>query len=137
ILDISKVIMYDFHYNYMSKFKRKKFLMTDTDSLAYAIYTQDFYKEILPDLDYFDTSSYNKDHFLYSDKNKKVMGKFKDELNGKIMLEYCGLRPKLYSYVSLKWLECGDPEEQIESEIKRAKGADRATRDQLLNHSHY
>ena len=61
------------------------------------------------------------------------MGKFKDEMNGEIMYEYCGLRPKLYSYVPLKWLECGDSQ----LEVKRAKGADKATRDQLLRHQHY
>jgi len=133
ILDISKVIMYDFHYNYMSKFKNKKFLMTDTDSLMYSIVTDDFYKEIEPDIDYFDTSAYSKDHFLYSENNKKIMGKFKDELNGCIMYEYCGLRPKLYSYIPLQWLDNHD----IKLEIKKAKGADRATIKHLLRHQHY
>jgi hypothetical protein len=48
--------------------------------------------------DYFDTSDYPKDHPLYSDKNKKVIGKFKDELNGIKILESIGLRSKMYSY---------------------------------------
>jgi hypothetical protein len=48
--------------------------------------------------DYFDTSDYPKDHPLYSDKNKKVIGKFKDELNGIKILECIGLRSKMYSY---------------------------------------
>jgi hypothetical protein len=47
---------------------------------------------------YFDTSDYPKDHPLYSDKNKKVIGKFKDELNGIKILECIGLRSKMYSY---------------------------------------
>jgi hypothetical protein len=48
--------------------------------------------------DYFDTSDYPKDHPLYSDENKKVIGKFKDELNGIKILEYIGLISKMYSY---------------------------------------
>jgi hypothetical protein len=48
--------------------------------------------------DYFDTSDYPKDHPLYSDKNKKVIGKLKDELNGIKILEYICLRSKMYSY---------------------------------------
>jgi hypothetical protein len=48
--------------------------------------------------DYSDTSDYPKDHPLYCDKNKKVIGKFKNELNGIKILEYIGLRSKMYSY---------------------------------------
>jgi hypothetical protein len=44
------------------------------------------------------TSNYPKDHPLYSDKNQKIIGKLKDELNGIKMLEYIGLRSKMYSY---------------------------------------
>jgi hypothetical protein len=133
ILDMSKIIMYDFYYNYMSKFENKKFLMTDTDLLSYAIVCEDFYKEIEQDLVRFDTSAYDKNHFLYSGKNKKVMGKSKDEMNGLIMYEYCGLRPKLYSYFPLQWLD----DQNRELEIKKAKGADRANVKHILRHQHY
>jgi len=48
ILDISKTLMYDFHYNYMKvKYGDNcKLLMTDTDLLMYEVNTEDFYKDI-------------------------------------------------------------------------------------------
>ena len=47
--------------------------------------------------DYFDFSDYPKEHFCYSDNNKKIVGKFKDELNGKIITEFVGWRSKMYA----------------------------------------
>src|SRR5436190_19901966 len=138
ILDISKVIMYEFHYNYMSKFPNKKLLFTDTDSLTYEIKTDDFYTEILPDLEYFDTASYPKTHFLYSNKNNKVAGKFKDEVSGQIISEFIGLRPKLYSFVTDNWhYEDDKVQIKLEKNTKKAKGADKATKTNILRHQHY
>ena len=104
ILDLSKTLMYDFHYNYIkSKYNDKaKLLFTDTDSLAYEIQTEDFYRDISPDVQaMFDTSNFNsKGHpsGIAVGKNKKVVGMFKDEVGGKIIEEFVGLRAKLYSY---------------------------------------
>ena len=101
ILDLSKTLMYDFHYNYIKKKygEKAKLLFTDTDSFAYEIETEDFYKDISEDVEAkFDISNFPKRHPLYSTKNKKVIGKFKDECGGKIMQEFVGLRAKLYSY---------------------------------------
>jgi len=86
ILDLSKTLMYDFHYTYMKiKFgDDAKQLFADTDSLAYKIKTEDFYTDIKYDIDSkFDTSDYSKDHLLFSTKNKKVIGMIKDEAYGK------------------------------------------------------
>ena len=103
ILDLSKTLMYDFHYNYIKqKYGDKaKLLLTDTDSLMYEIQTEDFYKDINGDVkDRFDTSGYPPDHpsGIPSGFNKKVLGMFKDEVNGNGIDEFVGLRAKLYSY---------------------------------------
>ena len=61
---------------------------------------QDFYKDIAGDVErWFDTSNYDeKDKRpLPIEKNKKVIGMFKDELGGKIMTEFCVLRAKAYA----------------------------------------
>ena len=113
ILDISKTLMYEFHYGYMKpKYGEGiKLLFTDTDSLMYRIETDDFYKDVSNDiLKWFDTSKYPKDHFIYTDANKMVIGMFKDEVDGKIISEFVGLRAKNYAY------ECE------EKEHKKCKG---------------
>ena len=103
ILDLSKTIMYDFHYNYIKpKYEEKaKLLFTDTDSLAYYIETEDFYKDISPDVwDKFDTSNFPENHKsgIETNINKKVINMFKDEAGGEQIAEFVGLRAKLYSY---------------------------------------
>ena len=103
ILDLSKTLMYDFHYNYIKKkYKDKAMLLfTDTDSLMYEIHTDDFYADIADDVKKkFDTSDYPEDHpsGIQTSVNKKVVGMFKDEACGKQIEEFVGLRSKLYSY---------------------------------------
>ena len=110
ILDLSKTLMYDFHYNYMkTKYGTKaKLLFTDTDSLAYEIKTEDFYKDIAGDVAAkFDTSNFPKNHpsGIPTGINKKVVGMFKDEAGGEIIEEFVGLRAKLYSYKMLQGYE--------------------------------
>ena len=110
ISDLSKTLMYDFHYNY---FKQKygdkaKLLFTDTDSLMYEIQTEDFYKDISADVkNRFDTSDYHPDHpsGIPSGFNTNVLGMFKDEAGGEIIDEFVGLRAKSLSYKMLEGRE--------------------------------
>ena len=99
ILDLSKLHMYNFHYEFIKKEygDRAKLLMTDTDSLTYQIETEDLYKDMNDNKEHFDFSDYNKNHFCYDTTNKKVLGKFKDETNGVPISEFVGLRSKMYS----------------------------------------
>ena len=105
-VDLSKFLMYGFHYNYVkTKYADKaKLLFTDTDSLAYEITTKDFYKDINPDIEKrFDTSDYSTNHSsgIKTGLNRKVFGMFKDEADVKQIVEFVGLRAKLYSYKML------------------------------------
>ena len=96
ILDLSKIVMYEFHYDYMKpKFKDLQLCHMDTDSLIYNIKTEDFYADIMDDVEeMFDTSGYDKKDTrpLPIGKNKKVIGFMKDKLGGKIMTEFIALR---------------------------------------------
>lgn len=103
ILDLSKWLMYDFHYNVMQKKYGDNINLCyqDTDSLIYEIFTSTLYEDIQKDSilkKEFDFSEYPEFHPLYNKENKKVVGKFKDELNGSIMEELVVLKPKQYAY---------------------------------------
>ena len=99
ILDNSKILMYDFFYNELKKKYGTRFelLYTDTDSLLLEIETEDFYGVMKSNENLYDTSDFPKEHPLYSDANKKVLGKMKDECNGTPIAECVCLRPKMYS----------------------------------------
>ena len=104
ILDLSKIVMYEFHYDYMVPkygLEKLKLYYMDTDSLVYDIKTEDFYEDIADDVEArFDTSGCSK-----TGLNKKVIGLMKDELGGKIITEFVALRPKLYSFKKLDGVE--------------------------------
>ena len=107
ILDLSKIIMFQFHHDYMVPkyhLEKLKLCYMDTDSMVDDIKTEDFYEDIANDVEIrFDISGYSKTDFrpLPIGLNKKVIGLMKDELGGKIMTEFVALRPKLYSYKKL------------------------------------
>lgn len=92
VLDISKTLMFKFHYEKMRiRYGDKaRLLMTDTDSLVYQVLTDDVYVDMTKHSDDFDTSGYPKDHMLYSTTNARVLGKMKDEYGGKIIAEFVG-----------------------------------------------
>jgi hypothetical protein len=85
VLDVSKLLMFDFHYNVIVKRygEDARLLFTDTDSLCYQLFTNDVYRDMLDYRNLLDTSIYPRDHPLYSSENMKVIGKMKGECNGK------------------------------------------------------
>ena len=104
IFDLSKIVMYEFHYDYMiPKYgDRLKLCYMDTDSLVYHLKTEDFYADIVDDVPArFNTSGYCPNRPLPVGLNEKVIGLMKEELGGAIMTEFVTLRPKLYSYKML------------------------------------
>ena len=103
ILDIRKILMYKFWYDYIKpKYGNDvKLCYMDTDSFTMSIKTNDFYKDIANDVEKrFDTSNYEVNRPLPTGKNKKVIGLMKDESGGKIITEFVTLRPKTYSYLT-------------------------------------
>ena len=102
ILEVSKRLIYEFWYGYMNPEygEKGRLCYTDVDSFIIHIKTEDFYEDVAPDVDkWFDTSGYIVDRPLPMSKNKKVLRKFKDELEGRIMTEIVGLRSKAYSFL--------------------------------------
>ncbi|XP_075211196.1 uncharacterized protein LOC142318514 [Lycorma delicatula] len=129
VLELSKTLMYNFHYNIMKKKYRSKInlLYMDTDSFFYEIETHDFYQDLQDEsfIEYFDTSDFPVSHPLFSIKNKKVLGKFKDECNGIPIKEFIGLRAKLYTFTTTKGI------------TKKAKGIKKNVVKNKLNINHY
>ena len=125
ILDISKTLMYQFHYNYMKvKFPILRTLLTDTDGIIYQIFTEDFYKEISPDChQIFDTSSFEKPMSdIPLNVNKKVPGKFKDETGNRVISHFAGNRAKSYSFMT---------DQDINTTKKTLKGITPAARNNM------
>ena len=127
VLDLSKVLMYQFWYGYIKKKYANQchLLCTDTDSLLFHVHTIDIYEDMKRDSIYFDFSDFPKSHPLYSETFKKVPGKFKYELNDKIITKFIGLRSKMYA------LSYQDNEKDREK--KKAKGVAKATIEKELS----
>ena len=127
ILELSKVLMYDFHYNYiLPKYPHAKLLFTDTDSLTYHIKTEDIYRDFWADRERFDNSDYPSDSKFYFSENKKVIGKFKYETAGVPIKEFIGLKSKMYS-ISL----------DNEKNSKKAKGVKKNVIRKGISHGDY
>ena len=129
ILDISKITMYEFWYDFIkSKYRsRAKLCYMDTDSFVINIKTKDFYKDIAMDVkERFDTSNCIYDRPLPIGVNKKVVGLMKDELGGGIITEFVALRPKAYSYKTNNNIE-----------LKKAKGTKQCLVKKMLRFNDY
>lgn len=132
VLELSKYHMYDFHYNVIKKYykDRVSILYVDTDSFFYEIRTKDLYEDLLdPELNsHFDLSDYPSNHKCFSTCNKKTLGKFKDETASIVIVEFIGLRPKLYTFKTIDDLYL---KENLKLSLKKAKGV---TKPVIKNH---
>lgn len=99
ILDISKVVMYEYFYNFLKKKYGSNVCLayTDTDSFVLEVKTDDFYADMKHNLERYDTSDYPENNIFQMPRvNKKIPGLFKDELNSEIVTAFVGLRSKMY-----------------------------------------
>ena len=96
--DLSKVLIYEFHYDFIkNKYSNNsRLLFTDTDSLMYEIKTEDVFEDFSKDKETVDFSNYSPKSKYYDDSNKLVVGQMKDE-SGVTIKEFFGLKPKTYS----------------------------------------
>lgn len=139
VLDLSKLLMYDFHYNVMKKNFDCDLLFTDTDSLAYEVKcpTKQYYEKILKLKNFFDTSNYPVDHLLYNTSNKMIVGKFKEEHPLGID-EFIGLRPKMYSLFRAQVLEEDNKTVKVTPlECNKGKGIKSNVLKSVINHLNY
>ena len=116
--------MAEFHYNVIKKRypgKKSQLLFTDTDSLAYTIETEDLYQDMKEDKIFNDFSDYQEGSPLHSNENKKLVGKIKDEMAGKIVYEFVGLRAKMYSFLYENHdFRAGNNQKQVCKGIKKS-----------------
>lgn len=101
ILELSKLLMYNFYYNTLKKKygSNMRLIGTDTDSIIYYVKTEDIFEDTLEYKDKMDFSEYPKEHMLYSAENCKQLGKMKDESNGRQIKSVIFLKAKCYSII--------------------------------------
>ena len=129
ILDLSKLHMYSFYYDVLKKKYEDKvrLIYTDTDSFVTHIKTEDVYDDFNEMKKHMDFSGYDKEHKCYDATNKKVLGKFKDEVDGKIITNFIGLKPKSYAFKIYKQ----------DKEEKKSKGIVKHKVKRELNYKKY
>ena len=100
VLELSKWLMYDFHYNFIKKYFHAELLFTDTDSLTYEIKSEDVYEEFFKHKNLFVFSNFSKESKFYDNQNEMVVGKMKDEYKGIPITKFVGLKWKMHGMLS-------------------------------------
>ena len=129
ILKLSKILMCEFWYDHVKPKYGEQANLCHMDTVSFIVYikTGNIYKDIAEDVETrFDTSKYEPDRPLTKGKNKTVIGLMKDQLGGKIMPKFVGLRAKTYSYL----IDEG-------SEDKKAKGTIKCVIERKLKFEDY
>ena len=115
ILDLSKLLIYEFNYKYIKSEFDANLLFKDTGSLVYEIKTEDVYEDFYEDKKLLDLSDYPLNSKFFDPVNKKIIGKMKDEFKGKIISESIGLKSKMYSLIAVD-----------NEEVEKAKGVNKS-----------
>ena len=121
----------------LPRYKKINLCFTDTDSLLYEVFTDDIYDDMRCTANEYDFSEYPFNHHLYSTANKKVIGKFKDELNGMTLEEFVGLRAKCYSLLFRGVVKDNIVIHMYVSEKQIAKGTKKCVKKKYLRHHHF
>ena len=143
MLDLSKLLMLNFHYDFIKQQypgSTSTLAFTDTDSLLYEIETEDVYADMRENHEHFDLSNYPDNHPLFRNdspetikwlksKNKKVVGRMKDEAGGEAILEFVGLRAKAYAFLQ-------DAQGEI-VQCKKLKGTKKSVVKKKIHFEHY
>ena len=160
VLELSKLLMLDFHYDFIKEQypgSKSTLAFTDTDSLLYAIETENNYDDIWTHRERFDISNYPNEHEIFQgrpelvnpetgcidpellkaekNKNKKVVGKFKGEAEGELILEFVGLRAKAYAFLQESYDV--ETEKYIINESKKLKGIKKCVVKKKIHFKHY
>ena len=127
ILDLSKLLMYNFYYEKVDKlWPNTEIIGFDTDSMILNIFSDDIYQDMKSIQKDLDTSEYPKEHLLFSNENKKVIGKFKDELHGELIKEIIFMKSKVYAYKLMS-----------SSSVKKLKGCSKVIINKEINYDDY
>lgn len=138
VLEISKITMYAFLYEYLKPKYGENITVayTDTDSFILAIEVENFYEDMRLNPSKFDTSNYsNSNVYNIKPDNKKVPGIFKDELGGEPMVEFAGIRSKCYAV--RKFSEIAQNEKKTPLKIKRSKGVKKSVVERKIEFKDY
>ena len=149
VLELSKLLMLNFHYDFIKKNypeDKSKLAFTDTDSLLYSIETENIYEDMRRHHEMFDLSNYPNDHQIFENddpetirwlksKNKKVVGKMKDEAGGDAILEFVGLRAKAYAYTQETYNK--KENKWIITDNKKLKGIKKGVVKKKIHFKHY
>ena len=126
VLELSKLLIYKFHYEYVKNKFDARLFFTDTDSLVYEIKGEDVYEKSFQDKGLFDFSNYPVNSKYYNPKSNAVLGNMKDEFKGKIIIEFVGLKSKMYSLISVD-----------DEEVSKAKGVNKKIRYKEIRHKEF
>ena len=139
IKELSKLLMYEFHYDYIKNTydNKSKPLFRHTHSLMYEIKTEDVQEDFSSDKEMFDFSNYSTKSKYHDQSYKLVIGKIKDGTGGVTIEEFVGLKPKMCSFLigNNEHKKAKDMNKNIIATIGQIEYKDVLWKDKCLRHS--